>query len=50
MINTNSLHRLMNELNATNWSFIHENETEAQLGCIDFYKHIEKGVWQMYTN
>ena len=36
MINTDSLNRLMAELNAINWSFIYENETDAQLEYTDF--------------
>ena len=46
MINTHSLNRLMAELNAINWSFIDETETDAQLGYTDY---INIGVWQMHT-
>ena len=42
MINRNSLNRLMAELNAINWSFIYENETEAQLGYTDFINIFQK--------
>ena len=42
MINTDSLNRLMAELNAINWSFIYENETDAQLGYTDFINIFKK--------
>ena len=42
MINTHSLNRLMAELNAINWSFIYENETDAQLGYTDFINIFKK--------
>ena len=42
MINTNSLNRLMAELNAINWSFVYENETDAQLGYTDFINIFKK--------
>ena len=43
MINTNSMNRLMAELKAINWSFIYENETDAQLlGYIDIISTFKK--------
>ena len=42
MINANSLNRLMAELNAMNWSFIYENETDDQLGYTDFINIFKK--------
>ena len=42
MINTNSLNRLMTELNAINWSFIYENETVTKFGYTDFINIFKK--------
>ena len=45
MIYTNSLNRLMAELNAMNWSFIYEN---AQLGYTDFINILKRCMTNVY--